>query len=89
MDRATVLEQVRQVLDEELGVEPEKIVPSANLRDDLEMDSLDLVELVAVLEDRIGHGIRDDAADDIRTVDDIIDVVVRATAAAQESTATP
>lgn len=76
MDRDGVLEQVRQVLDEALGVEPEKVVPAADLRDDLEMDSLDLVELVAVLEDRLGRRLDGPAVDGIHTVGDVVDVIV-------------
>ena len=84
MNREAVLEQVRQVLDDELGVPSEKVIPSANLRDDLEMDSLDLVELVAVLEDRIGNAIQGHGVDDVRTVDDVVDVIMSVMAETQD-----
>jgi len=80
-----VLEQLRRVLDEELGVEPERVVPSADLRDDLELDSLDLVELVAVLEDRVGGKLDGPGVEAIRTVGDVVDLVVSTAAAPRVS----
>jgi acyl carrier protein len=75
--RDEVLAQVSEALENELGVEPERITGPADLRADLELDSLDLVELVAVLEDRIGGKLDGPAVDGIRTVDDVIDLIIR------------
>ena len=77
LNRDDVLAQVSEALERELGVEPERITPPADLRADLELDSLDLVELVAVLEDRVGGKLQGPAVDGIRTVDDVIDLIMR------------
>jgi acyl carrier protein len=57
---------------DQLGVSIEKVVPEASLLDDLGADSLDLVELVMVLEDKSGREIPDEDAEKIRTVQDAV-----------------
>ncbi|MDQ3152108.1 MAG: phosphopantetheine-binding protein [Actinomycetota bacterium] len=71
-----VLAQVSDALVAELGVSAERIVPAATLTEDLEMDSLDRVEFLAVLEGRIGTAIEADAIEQIRTVQNVVDLVV-------------
>jgi acyl carrier protein len=66
-------EQVKYIIVEQLGVSIEKVVPEASLLDDLGADSLDLVELVMVLEDKSGSEIPDEDAEKIRTVQDAVD----------------
>jgi acyl carrier protein len=65
-------EQVKDIIVEQLGVSIEKVVPEASLLDDLGADSLDLVELVMVLEDKSGREIPDEDAEKIRTVQDAV-----------------
>jgi acyl carrier protein len=65
-------EQVKDIIVEQLGVSIEKVVPAASLLDDLGADSLDLVELVMVLEDKSGREIPDEDAEKIRTVQDAV-----------------
>ncbi len=48
---ATIFERVNKIVVEQLGVEEQEVVPSANLVDDLGADSLDLVELIMSLEE--------------------------------------
>ena len=48
---ATVFERVRAIVVEQLGVEEEEVIPSASFVDDLNADSLDLVELIMSLEE--------------------------------------
>lgn len=71
-----VLTQISDALVQELGVSAERITPAATLTEDLEMDSLDRVELLAVLEGRIGQTIDSDSIEKVRTVQDVVDVVV-------------
>jgi acyl carrier protein len=64
--------RVKKIVVEHLGVEPEKVIDSANFIDDLGADSLDTVELVMAFEEEFSVEIPDDAAETIRTVGDAV-----------------
>ena len=68
-------EKVKNIIIEQLGVSPDEVVPEASFVDDLGADSLDLVELVMVLEEEFGKEIPDEAAEKIQTVQDAIDYI--------------
>ncbi len=70
-----VVERVKKIVVEHLGVEEDKVVEGANFIDDLGADSLDTVELVMAFEEEFGIEIPDDAAEKILTVKDAIDFV--------------
>ena len=71
----SVDEKVKNVIIEQLGVSADEVVPDASFVDDLGADSLDLVELVMVLEEEFGQEIPDEAAEKIQTVQDAINFV--------------
>ena len=75
MTRDEVLELIRAHLSTELGVDASRIVESTRFKEDLEADSLDLVELVMELEDRYGVRIPDEEAVKILTVGQAADFV--------------
>ena len=58
MNREKIEEIVREFLIEDLEVEEEMISPEASLKDDLEIDSLDLVDIVAIVQDKFGFKIK-------------------------------
>ncbi len=58
MDIKEVIEKINQFLVEEFEVEPEKIVPEANLRETLELDSLDYIDLVVAIEGNFGFKVK-------------------------------
>ena len=75
MTRDEVLELIRSHLAEELEVDPSRIQDDTRFKEDLEADSLDLVELVMELEDRYGIRIPDEEAARILTVGQAADFV--------------
>ncbi|WP_456409628.1 acyl carrier protein [Oceanithermus sp.] len=74
------LEKVKAVVVEKLGVDPEKVTPEARFIEDLDADSLDIVELIMGLEDEFGLEISDEEAENIRTVGDAIKFIEEKTA---------
>ena len=75
MQRDEVLTAVREVTVEVLGVEPADVVETATLKDDLGADSLDLVELVMALEERLEVTIPEEELENIKTVGQAVDAV--------------
>ncbi|HAL61453.1 MAG TPA: acyl carrier protein [Chloroflexi bacterium] len=63
-----VFERVKAIIVEQLGVDEEKVTPEARFREDLEADSLDLVELIMAFEEEFGGEISDEEAQGITTV---------------------
>jgi acyl carrier protein len=61
-------EKVKEIIVEQLGVDPDKVTMDARFREDLEADSLDLVELIMAFEDEFGGEISDEEAQKIKTV---------------------
>jgi acyl carrier protein len=73
--RAEIFERVKSVLSEQLGVDEGEITEDASFQDDLDADSLDLVELIMELEDNFGMKIPDEDAQKITTVGQAVDYV--------------
>jgi acyl carrier protein len=71
----TVEEKIKNVIVEQLGVSADEVVPGASFVDDLGADSLDLVELIMVLEEVFGREIPDEDAEKIQTVQDAINYI--------------
>ena len=68
----TIEEQVKEIIVEQLSVNAEEVVPEASFVDDLGADSLDLVELIMVMEEKFGQEIPDDDAAKLQSVQDAI-----------------
>ena len=70
-----VYEKIKEIIAELLDVEDEKITPDARFREDLEADSLDLVELIMEFEERFGSEISDEDAQKITTVGEAVSYI--------------
>ena len=69
---ADTFEEVKAIIVDLLGVDEDKVTPEASFRDDLEADSLDLVELIMAFEDKFGGEISDEDAQSISTVGEAV-----------------
>lgn len=72
---ADTYEEVKAIIVDLLGVPPEKVTRDARFREDLEADSLDLVELIMAFEDKFGSQISDEDAQKITTVGNAVEFV--------------
>ncbi|MGD0610456.1 MAG: acyl carrier protein [Anaerolineales bacterium] len=72
---ANTFDEVKAIIIDLLGVDGAKVKPEARFREDLEADSLDLVELVMAFEDKFGTEISDEQAQKIVTVGDAVKFV--------------
>ncbi|MFN3598346.1 MAG: acyl carrier protein [Aquificaceae bacterium] len=66
-------QRIKEIIADQLGVEEDKLNPSAKFVEDLGADSLDVVELIMAFEEEFGIEIPDEDAEKIRTVGDVID----------------
>ena len=71
-----LVQKVKDIIAESLGVKKTDVVPAASFIDDLNADSLDIVELVMTIEKEFDIEIPDDEAEKIRTVQDAVDYIV-------------
>lgn len=87
---ATVFERVRKIIAEQLGVEESEIKPEASFVEDLNADSLDLVELIMSLEEEFSQAgksmeISDEDAEKLGTVQDAVNYIIEHGIAADEA----
>ena len=75
MDRAQALSELQSILVEQLGVDASEVVETASFSEDLNADSLDLVEMIMEMEDKFGVKIPDEDAEKIVTVGDAVDYI--------------
>lgn len=68
-------ERVRVIIVDLLGVDEDQVVPEARFREDLEADSLDLVELIMAFEEEFHGEISDEEAQKITTVGEAVDYI--------------
>lgn len=82
MEREDALKALRTAAVDVLQVSEDAVTEKSSFAEDLEADSLDLVELVMTLEDELDVSIEEDALSDVRTVGDALDVIMAASNAA-------
>lgn len=71
MDKEELMERIKEIIADKLGVDIDEVTDDADLIDDLDADSLDLVDLAMAIEDEFGVTIPDEELEKIRTVKDV------------------
>jgi acyl carrier protein len=74
-----ITEKVRDIIVEQLGVNPEQVTPEAKFIEDLGADSLDTVELVMAFEEEFGIDVPDEEAEKLQSVGDVVPLCRRKT----------
>jgi acyl carrier protein len=72
MAEKSVQDRVKEIIVEQLGVNPDQVMPEAKFIEDLGADSLDTVELVMAFEEEFGAEIPDEDAEKLQTVGDVV-----------------
>ena len=72
MSEKSIEEKVKDIIVEQLGVNPEQVTPQASFIEDLGADSLDTVELVMAFEEEFSVEVPDDDAEKLQTVGDVV-----------------
>ena len=75
MTDGTTYDRLKKLIVEQLGVDEEEVQPQASFVEDLNADSLDLVELIMSLEEEFGMDISDEDAEKIQKVQDAVDFI--------------
>src|SRR5213596_1367167 len=75
MAEKSIEEKVKDIIVEQLGVNPEQVTPQASFIEDLGADSLDIVELVMAFEEEFGVEVPDEDAEKLQTVGDVINYI--------------
>jgi len=78
MTEQEILAGLGEIIDEVAGVPAEAVTPEKTFVDDLDIDSLSMVEIAVAAQDKFGVEIPDDQLKDLKTVQDVIDYVRRA-----------
>jgi acyl carrier protein len=81
MSKDEIFEKVKSIVADQLSVEADQVVPAASFQNDLNADSLDVVEMVMALEEAFEVEIPDEAAEEIKTVQDAVDYIAGKVAA--------
>ena len=81
MTKEEILERVTSVLAQSFDLEPGLVTPTAHLIDDLDLDSIDAIDMVVGLEEETGLDISEDELKSVRVVQDVVDLLYRHLAA--------
>jgi acyl carrier protein len=78
-EKNMVFDKLKEIIVEQLGVEEDAVTPEANIQEDLGADSLDIVDLIQTIEDEYDLSIPDEAVEEIKTVNDIVNYIEKNT----------
>jgi acyl carrier protein len=72
---AEILERIRVIFKENFAIEPERVTPDAHLFEELDLDSIDAVDLAIKLQEMTGRRIKPEEFKQVRTVGDVISAI--------------
>lgn len=75
MTKDDILQRIVAIMEETFEIDPAKVTPSARLYDDLEIDSIDAVDLIVQLKPLAGRRLEPEAFKTVRTVGDVVDAL--------------
>lgn len=75
MNKEQLFERISSILQDTFGTEPERIRLEARLGEDLDIDSIDAVDLIVQLKPLLGGNLKPDAFRSVRTVQDVVDAL--------------
>jgi acyl carrier protein len=75
MTKEEILNRIVQILVETFDMDASKVIPEARLADDLDIDSIDAVDLIVQLKPLVGQRLKPEAFKSVRTVGDVVDAV--------------
>lgn len=75
MNKETIYERIVEILTETFDIEAERIRPEARLHDDLDIDSIDAVDLIVQLKPLVGRRLNAEAFKSVRTIQDVVDAL--------------
>ncbi len=75
MTKGELFEKMREILQETFQIEPEKITPTSLLREDLDIDSIDAVDLIVRLKPLVGSRLQPEVFKSVRTLQDVVDAL--------------
>ncbi len=74
MDNA-IVETVNEILEEEFEIDPDLLAPESSLKDDIGIDSLDAVDLIVMVDKKLGVRIKEEEARSIKTLKDVYQII--------------
>lgn len=75
MEKNEILKRLQDALVEEFGLDKSKVVPEARLYEDLDLDSIDAVDLIVKLKSMLPHNIDPEVFKSVRTLQDVVDAI--------------
>ena len=75
MNKEDLYRRISDILESNFGIDPQRITPEARLGDDLDIDSIDAVDLIVQLKPLLGSNLRPEAFKTVRTVSDVVDAL--------------
>ncbi len=75
MTKEEIMQRIKDIMTEVFDIEAERITPEARLRDDLDIDSIDAVDLIVQLKPLVGRRMQPEAFKSVRTIGDVIDAI--------------
>lgn len=75
MTKDDILQRIAAIMEDTFEIPPERVTPQAKLYDDLEIDSIDAVDLIVQLKPVVGRRLDPEAFKSVRTVADVVDAL--------------